>query len=93
MLASEVKNVYDTVVWLLECELATIEYMAGLKRRNKAEFERHKEIAQQGFDFLKEIIGADFCNISTSDMLKDIIDNDLSVDDWILPNTVKRSRK
>lgn len=43
----------DMVLWFTDCTLATVSYMAQLKRKNKSEFSRQIEIAQAGCDFLR----------------------------------------
>lgn len=42
-----------TVVHLTECTLATVEYMGDLKSRNKHEYERHIQIAQEGISHIR----------------------------------------
>lgn len=43
----------EALVWLADCALGTVSYMAGLKKRSKAQFDRHKKIAQVACDCIE----------------------------------------
>jgi hypothetical protein len=43
----------EFVVYLVECQLATVATMACAKRINKSEYARHLLIAQNGIDYIK----------------------------------------
>lgn len=54
MQRNRVRSPHEALVYMIECTLATVEYMAGLKRPARNEFLRQCNIAQQGLEWLKE---------------------------------------
>lgn len=52
MRKENVRNPSDALVYLTDCNLATVEHMAGLKSRNKSEYIRQKEISQTSINWI-----------------------------------------
>lgn len=51
MLKHQVKTAEDALAYLLDCNLATVEGMAGKKSRPSGEYKRQISIAQQHLDW------------------------------------------
>ena len=49
-LTNDGTQVARVLAWLTECELATLEYLRGLKRPAKMELKRHEKIAKRAVD-------------------------------------------
>ena len=49
-----IRNEKQALCYLTDCHLATVSDMAMRKSRKKYEYERHIQIAQISFDFLKQ---------------------------------------
>jgi hypothetical protein len=48
-----VSNPDQALVYMVECTLATVEYMAGLKSKSKSEYVRQQGIARTGIDWIR----------------------------------------
>lgn len=51
----ELRTTEDALVYVTECNLATVSHMNYLKRKSMHEFDRQINIAQTGIDFCKLI--------------------------------------
>lgn len=49
----QIRTPEDCLVYVTECNLATIGHMVYLKSKSKSEFERQIAIAQTGIDMIK----------------------------------------
>jgi hypothetical protein len=54
MNANLIRNEKQALLYLADCNLATVSYLASKKSRKKGEYERHIEIAQKSVNFLKQ---------------------------------------
>lgn len=54
---NELKTPDDAFAWMVECTLATVSWMNGLKSKKMSEFNRQIDIAQKGIDFWISING------------------------------------
>jgi len=74
-----VNSTEKALVYIIDCTLATVEYMAGLKRRPKHEFERQISIAQTGIDWVQAF------KIDTSGTRIEEVDGDVNkwANNWI----------
>jgi hypothetical protein len=50
----KVKNGEDALAYITDCCLATVSYMAMLKRKSKSEFERQISIAQLACSWMEQ---------------------------------------
>ena len=55
MIASRVRTKEDAILYLVECTLATISFMAMLKSKRKSEYQRQILIAQRGCDWIESM--------------------------------------
>lgn len=49
----QIRTVEDGLVYITDCTLATVEYMASLKSRTKHEYHQQIAIAQKALDILR----------------------------------------
>lgn len=54
MRKADIRSNADMVLYISDCNLATVEHMAGLRSRNKREYERQIDIAQTMVDWIKK---------------------------------------
>ena len=77
MRKNRVEVIEDAFVYVTDCNLATVSYMAMLKRKTKSEYERQKSIAQFMVDIIVNL------NLNSTGIRADeIIKNNLTVDEW-----------
>ena len=69
----------EALLYITDCNLATVQYLASLKNKSKSEFSRQISIAQKSCNWLKEF-GID----SKGTRAEDII-NKTTVKNWIKP--------
>lgn len=77
MRSFDVRTTEDALVYIIECNLATVSYMAGLKKRQVGEFNRQVSIAQLGVEWIK-----DFKINTKNTTCGEILDSNISVSDW-----------
>ena len=82
MLYNKIRTTEDMLIYITDCTLATVEYMASLKSKSKSksEFIRQITIAQKSIDYMKST----GINIPIGERSRDVVDNyHGSVSDWI----------
>jgi len=47
-----IRTAQQALVYMTECTLATVEYMASLKKKNMSEYRRQVSLAQKGVDMV-----------------------------------------
>jgi len=81
MRSSEVINPEQALLYLLDCNLATVEYYSTVKKISKSEFKRQIEIAQKTLDW----VCAFRIELESNSRAKEIKDNcNHSVEEWLI---------
>jgi hypothetical protein len=68
MRKDEIRNPGQALVYITDCNLATVCRLAGKKSRSKSEFERQKSIAQTAINWMQEM-QIDFSNTRAADVV------------------------
>ena len=55
MIASRVQTKEDVILYLVECTLATVSFMAMTKLKRKSDYQRQILIAQHGCDWIESM--------------------------------------
>lgn len=76
----EVRNEKDALVYITECNLATVCHMTYLKSKSKSEFERQITIAQMGIDWIRSFYEDKHLKCRVGEVL---IKMDGSVQAWV----------
>lgn len=81
----EVKTEGEALAYLLDCGLATVEHLAGLKSRSVGEVNRQIMIAQKNYEWVKK-----FAPDYIGSRAKEVEGFDGSVHQWFVSMDVKR---
>jgi hypothetical protein len=68
-ISDRVTNSDEALRYMVECTLATVDYMAELSRPPKGEYHRQIEMAQKGLNFIREF------GITPTGRIADIVKN------------------
>ena len=81
MRSSEVRNPEQALIYLLDCNLATVEHYSTVKKISKSDFKRQIGIAQKNLDW---VCGFKI-ELENNSRAKHIKDNcNQSVEEWLI---------
>lgn len=80
MKKADIRTAPDAILYMAECQLATVSHMQAIKSKSKYQYERHIGIAQHHVDFILR-----FCKgLKKTGRVKNVVANySGNVKDWV----------